>query len=599
MLQARDTIFSVGWDISATVDLVPGGAADGAPTRLDELLPWLVRRQPTLRCYILTWDYAVLYTLERDPWTRWRLGWRMPSRVHFGFDDHHPFGASHHQKIIVVDDALAFSGGVDLTGHRWDTAAHRVDEPHRLNANGTPYGPYHEIQAMADGPVAAALGALVRDRWDALGQRTRPLASRSAPDLWPEDVTPDLTDVDVAIARTMPASERNAAIRECERSYLDSIAAATHSIYIENQYFTNDALARALAHRLEEADGPEVIVVMPKECEGWIEKQTMGVLRHEALAVLVEADRHRRLRLVYPVASRARDVATFVHSKVMVVDDRLLRIGSANMSHRSMGVDSECDLIADAGDDPGRRAGVQRTRDRLLGEQLGLPPEVVTAEISRLGSMGALDRRAGRCRPHVAARRHDPAGRSTDGCGQGGGGSRRTSRPQRRDRGAAAAGRTCCRQRHPRAPGGLRHHRGTTGCRTPAVRKRRHRRRVRATAVAVGVLDRPRHRAGRAPRARPARAAGRSRRRGVRNGRRRRRRSRRRVDRRGGWLRRRARAGSEQAHVMDEPSGLPLDASARRARRRRRGGAAADVDRERRVGQSRDAERRAFPSGHT
>ena len=390
MLQARDTIFSVGWDISATVDLVPGGAADGAPTRLDELLPWLVRRQPTLRCYILTWDYAVLYTLERDPWTRWRLGWRMPSRVHFGFDDHHPFGASHHQKIIVVDDALAFSGGVDLTGHRWDTAAHRVDEPHRLNANGTPYGPYHEIQAMADGPVAAALGALVRDRWDALGQRTRPLASRSAPDLWPEDVTPDLTDVDVAIARTMPASERNAAIRECERSYLDAIAAATHSIYIENQYFTNDALARALAHRLEEADGPEVIVVMPKECEGWIEKQTMGVLRHEALAVLVEADRHRRLRLVYPVASRARDVATFVHSKVMVVDDRLLRIGSANMSHRSMGVDSECDLIADAGDDPGRRAGVQRTRDRLLGEQLGLPPEVVTAEISRLGSMGAL-----------------------------------------------------------------------------------------------------------------------------------------------------------------------------------------------------------------
>ena len=107
MLQARNTIFSVGWDISATVDLVPGGAADGAPTRLDELLPWLVRRQPTLRCYILTWDYAVLYTLQRDPWTRWRLGWRMPSRVHFGFDDHHPFGASHHQKIIVVDDALA------------------------------------------------------------------------------------------------------------------------------------------------------------------------------------------------------------------------------------------------------------------------------------------------------------------------------------------------------------------------------------------------------------------------------------------------------------------------------------------------------------
>ena len=74
----------------------------------------------------------------------------------------------------------------------------------------------------------------------------------------------------------------------------------------------------------------------------------------------------------------------------MIIDDRLLRIGSANMSHRSMGVDSECDLIADAGADPERRAGVQRTRDRLLGEQLGLPPDVVAAEIARLGSMGAL-----------------------------------------------------------------------------------------------------------------------------------------------------------------------------------------------------------------
>jgi uncharacterized membrane protein YdjX (TVP38/TMEM64 family) len=310
--------------------------------------------------------------------------------VHFGFDDHHPFGASHHQKIIVVDDVLAFSGGIDLTGHRWDTAAHRLDEPHRVNADGTPYGPYHEIQAMVDGPVAAALGALVRDRWDAMGERTRPLASHAAHDLWPGDVTPDLTDVDVAVARTMPPSERNGPIRECERSFLDSIAAAERSIYIESQYFTNHTLAGAIARRLEEPDGPEVIVVQPKECEGWIEKQTMGVLRHEALQVLVGADKHRRLRLVYPVASQARDVATFVHSKVMIVDDRLLRIGSANMSHRSMGVDSECDLIADAGADPVHRAGVQRTRDRLLGEQLGLTPEVVAAEVTRLGSLGAL-----------------------------------------------------------------------------------------------------------------------------------------------------------------------------------------------------------------
>ena len=60
------------------------------PTRLDELLAFIARRRPELRCYILTWDYGALYTLERDPLSRWRLGWRMPRRVRFGFDDRHP-----------------------------------------------------------------------------------------------------------------------------------------------------------------------------------------------------------------------------------------------------------------------------------------------------------------------------------------------------------------------------------------------------------------------------------------------------------------------------------------------------------------------------
>ncbi len=98
----------------------------------------------------------------------------------------------------------------------------------------------------------------------------------------------------------------------------------------------------------------------------------MGALRDQVLQHLVAADHHRRLRLVYPAASRARGVSTFVHSKVMIVDDRLVRIGSANLSRRSMGVDSECDLAADAGTDERHRAGVQRIRDRLIGEHLGM-----------------------------------------------------------------------------------------------------------------------------------------------------------------------------------------------------------------------------------
>jgi phosphatidylserine/phosphatidylglycerophosphate/cardiolipin synthase-like enzyme/uncharacterized membrane protein YdjX (TVP38/TMEM64 family) len=390
LLSARKSVFSLGWDITASIDLDPGAPAGDAPTRLDHLLAYVARRRRDLRCYILTWDYGAVYTLERDPLTRWRLGWRMPRGVRFRFDDRHPVGGCHHQKIVVIDDELAFCGGIDLTGHRWDTSAHRVDEPSRINAIGVAYEPYHEVQAMVAGPAAAGLGELARDRWRALGSERMPRLERSAENLWPADVVPDLTDVDVAIARTMPASELQPGIRECEALFLDSIAAATRTIYIENQYFTNDVLAGALAARLREADGPEVIVISPKECQGWLEKATMGTFRDGAFRQLMAADAHKRLRLVYPAASRARNVPTFVHSKVMIVDDVLVRIGSANFSHRSMGMDTECDLAVDASGIAHARPGVSRVRDRLLGEHLGLAAEDVARGIARGGSIGAL-----------------------------------------------------------------------------------------------------------------------------------------------------------------------------------------------------------------
>jgi phosphatidylserine/phosphatidylglycerophosphate/cardiolipin synthase-like enzyme/uncharacterized membrane protein YdjX (TVP38/TMEM64 family) len=390
LLAARDTVFMLGWDINAHTDLDPGAEAE-IPTRFDKLLAYVARRRPALRCYILIWDYGALYTLERDPLSRWRLGWRMPRNVTFGFDDRHPVGGCHHQKIVVVDDRLAFCGGIDVTGHRWDTSAHRPEEPERKTPLGASYGPYHEVHAMATGPVAASLGQLARDRWRALGMDRLPAVGTSTTDdLWPRGVTSDFDDVDVAIARTMPGAGDRPAVRECETLFVDSIALAQRTIYIESQYFTNAMLAKALAARLKDAHGPEIVLVTPKECHGWLEQKTMGALRDGVLRELIAADAQRRLRLVYPLASRAHDMPTFVHSKVMIVDDDLMRIGSANYSHRSMGVDTECDVAIDAGGAGAVRAGVRRIRDRLLAEHLGLPVAEVTRGIEQGGSIGAL-----------------------------------------------------------------------------------------------------------------------------------------------------------------------------------------------------------------
>ena len=390
LLDARRTVFILGWDTAATIDLEPGGDAREAPTRLDALLAFVTRRRPELQVYILTWDYGSLYTLEREPLTRWRFGWRTGRRVHFGFDDHHPVGASHHQKIIVVDDQLAFSGSIDLTSHRWDETAHRVEEPARKTALGKAYEPYHEVQLMVSGPVAAALGELARERWRAVGNEDLPALAMSKTDLWPADLAPDLTDVDVAIVRTVPPSDTQPAIRECEALFRDSIARARRTIYIENQYFTDDSMGDNLAARLQEPDGPEIVVVVPKECAGWLERQSMGAFRDALFERLKAADRHGRLRLVYPLASRTHDVATFIHSKVMIVDDELVRVGSANLARRSMGLDTECDLAVEAGGDPRVAAGIRHLRDRLLAEHLGMNVEMIGAALKRAGSLRAL-----------------------------------------------------------------------------------------------------------------------------------------------------------------------------------------------------------------
>ena len=418
LLGARRSIFILGWDLQA-IDLVPqdaaarrsGGlpAATGGPTRLDLILAHVARRRPGLRAYILIWDYDALYTLERDPFLRWRLGWRMPRHVRFGFDDRHPVGASHHQKIIVVDDAIAFCGSVDLTSHRFDTCRHCCEEPLRTTPGGSPYEPYHEVSAMVSGPAAARLGELARERWRASqgDGKLPPIAPTPQGDLWPTDAEPDLSNAEVAIARTLPEFESRAAVRESETLLLDAIGAARRSLYIESQYFTSEAIANALAARLREPDGPEILVVVPRECYGWLERNTMGAFREAVFRRMAAADAHGRLRLLYPMASQARQVPVFVHSKLLIADDVLLRIGSGNFARRSMGMDSECDLAADGWRDPRVRQGIGRVRDRLIGEHLGLTAEEVAAGAARAGSLGRfVDARAGEDRTLV---RIDPA----------------------------------------------------------------------------------------------------------------------------------------------------------------------------------------------
>jgi hypothetical protein len=68
-----------------------------------------------------------------------------------------------------------------------------------------------------------------------------------------------------------------------------------------------------------------------------------------------------------------KDVCTYIHSKVMVVDDRFLTLGSANTTNRSMGLDSELNLSWEA-ERPGDATehAIRRVRVSLMTEHTGL-----------------------------------------------------------------------------------------------------------------------------------------------------------------------------------------------------------------------------------
>ena len=388
---ARHSIFILSWDIDSRTRLVPAGANDGFPEPLGDFLHAIVAARPELHAYVLNWDFAMLYALEREWLPVYKLDWRTHQRLAFRMDPYHPIGGSHHQKIVVVDDRIAFVGGLDLTRSRWDTPEHACDAPLRRDSDGKPHGPFHDVQALVDGAAARALGELARKRWQrATGEAVLPTLA-DGPDPWPEEVRPDLTEIDVGISRTEPVFEGHAGVHEVRQLHLDAIAAARRTLFFENQYFTSGMLAEALAARLDEANGPEVFIISPKTQSGWLEQATMGVLRARVHRRLKAADRHGRYRMYCPHIPGLTDQCLNVHSKVFAIDDDVFSIGSANLSSRSMALDTECNVTIEAHgpDAPRIRTAIARLRARLLAEHLDTAPETVEAEVRKHRSLHA------------------------------------------------------------------------------------------------------------------------------------------------------------------------------------------------------------------
>ena len=395
MLNARYRIFLIGWDFDTRIHLAEGrhwwqrAWKNKYPARLGSFIAWMIRHRPTLEVRILKWSFGVFkFTYRGSMWVD-LMRWLRHRRIDFKFDSAHPVGCSHHQKIAVLDSSLAVCGGIDMTGKRWDTRDHEEDQPLRRTPNGRKYGPWHDASMMMEGDIAEALSDLGRDRWIRAGGK--PLTPIRAPEksLWPEGLDATFEDVEIGIARTRSKHRDWQAIREIEALFVQHIERARRFIYAESQYFASRAIGEAILKRIEEDEPPEILIVHPANADGWLEQQAMDHARAELVRCIEQVDRKGRFSIWTPYSG---ETPIYVHAKIMIVDDEIFRIGSANMNNRSMGLDSECDVFVDAaraGNDHARDA-ITALRHSLLAEHIGRDEAEIGELHDRHGSMAAM-----------------------------------------------------------------------------------------------------------------------------------------------------------------------------------------------------------------
>ncbi len=415
--RARRSILMSGWQFDSGVQLLRGADLPaGAEVRFLKFLDGLCGSNPALHVCILAWDFHMVFAGEREWMQRVYFHWMTHRRFHFRFDDAPMAGGSHHQKFVVVDGRLAFVGGMDVCESRWDDRCHRAVNPVRLS-RGRPQKPYHDVQMyMTGGEAAGALEELFFERWTKAGGTPPPLP-------------PALTDGEadrlrgaihfgsgrIALSRTDP-HEDGSIVREVERLFEDGIAAAERLLYIETQYFSSARMYQALVARMRDAARPrlQIVIVVNERAEALKEEIAVGLRQVKNVQGLrdVAAQTGHDLGCYYSVCAGAGEEtprATYIHSKLMIVDDRFLTVGSANFTNRSMGIDSELHASweATAAGEGALVRSIRRVRVSLLAEHGGASG---LAAVRRLAVMDGLVRRLDEeaARPGARLREHGP-----------------------------------------------------------------------------------------------------------------------------------------------------------------------------------------------
>jgi phospholipase D1/2 len=395
--EAERYILICGWQFDSDVSLVRGqDVPEGNDIGLLSFLNGLCEKNNDLRIYILAWNFNAIYGIDREWFQKWYFNWTTNDRLKFCFDACHCLGASHHQKFAVVDGFVAFLGGLDLCSSRWDDRDHCADNSNRINTDKNTYGPFHDIQSYHTGSVAGKLAELFRERWRIVCCEELDIPQASGKMQLDFAGQLPIASHRVAISRTQAKTDdgKQESIQEIRQLFVDAIESAERIIYIENQYFSSNAIFGALSKRMKQKARSrlQIVLVLAKDANAFVEKVSIGIAQAKVVGRLKElaAETGHCLGVYYSACSAddGQEVPTYIHSKSFLVDDRFLSVGSANMNNRSMGLDTEINVTWEAS--PNQNAlvrSIRNIRANLVAEHIGSKDP---KEVRRLGSVEGL-----------------------------------------------------------------------------------------------------------------------------------------------------------------------------------------------------------------
>lgn len=305
--------------------------------------------------------------------------------------------ASWHQKFSVMDQQIAFVGGMNVKSTDWDTSAHLVYEPRRMEFSATAderravqakqaepdLGPRKDYVLRIEGPAARDVADVFLRRWSYLISTGATYSENATPFTIDTDPLPENGDARVQITATMPVPFSENAILE---TWYNAVRNARESIFIEDQYFRIPYLTGAIADRM--ALVPDLkLVVITKPINEWTDGGCYWTYRtvQELRTLFPSRVFVFQLRSFDTVVTwgidetESRFTGIDTHSKMLIVDDTFLSVGSCNKNNR--GVIYEGELNAAVLNPDWVRTQRIRIVDNMAGSAIGARPDWIFAMV--------------------------------------------------------------------------------------------------------------------------------------------------------------------------------------------------------------------------